>query len=309
MNGTRPVPTNLDSWPGATGLDNDHKLILHVLWSSPPHVVDLIGVGRPGVIEHLCSAVRFVEPAVIDALKRLEKSHLIMLDEVTREVAVRRWCRFHTFNGVWGAKAKEAYERIASQKIKAVLMKEEHVSDIFPKEKPKNQNKSNHQTPNTTPKSNTKLTSPPQPTPNVGGAATEPSADGSVCGGGDEFLREIEQTIKDEFQGRVEAAQRGEAKVILSPEAWCEALRKRALAGENVRTEFGDRIAERRSADEALRQLEAYLDKTVQVEGIQNSVRITKVQSGFYGELVEGNGGIPHCELIKLSKRGAIRVC
>ena len=70
---TRPVPTNLDSWPGVTDLVGSYKHMLHVLWSSPPSLVNVVGVGRPGVIERLTGATRLDEPVVLEALRELDR--------------------------------------------------------------------------------------------------------------------------------------------------------------------------------------------------------------------------------------------
>lgn len=132
MADTRPTPTNLDFWPGVADLVNDYKHILHVLWSSPPHVVDVLGVGRPGVVERLCGATRLDEQVVVEVLRELDRRRLVVLDEKTREVAIRRWVAFHKFKGRWAKAAQDAYNKITSPKIKAILVKEEGVKSIFP---------------------------------------------------------------------------------------------------------------------------------------------------------------------------------
>lgn len=132
MSDTRPVPTNLDGWPGVTDLVVTYKHILHVLWSSPSGLVSVIGVGRPGVIEHLTGATRLDEPVVLEALRELQRRGLVVLDENTREVAIRRWCRFHKFPGRWATQARYAYEKIESAVIRSVLVKQEGVNSIFP---------------------------------------------------------------------------------------------------------------------------------------------------------------------------------
>lgn len=129
---TRPVPTNLDSWPGVTDLVGSYKHMLHVLWSSPPSLVNVVGVGRPGVIERLTGATRLDEPVVLEALRELERRGLVALDEQTREVGIRRWCAFHKFVGRWAEAAFKAYGQIESAKIKGIWAGREGVKALFP---------------------------------------------------------------------------------------------------------------------------------------------------------------------------------
>lgn len=137
MSDTRPVPTNLDSWPGVIDLVVTYKHLLHVLWSSPSGLMSIIGVGRAGIIEHLTGATRLDEPVVLEALRELHRRRLVAIDEETREVAVRRWCRFHTFGGKWAAQAQSAYSKIESATIKGILAQQEGVNELFPvKSKP-----------------------------------------------------------------------------------------------------------------------------------------------------------------------------
>lgn len=151
---TRPVPTNLDGWPGVTDLVVSYKHLLHVLWSSPSGLVSVIGVGRPGIIEHLTGAARQDEPVVIEALRELHRRGLVVLDEETREVAVRRWCRFHKFPGRWAVQARSAFDKIESAVIRGVLVKLEGVNAIFPEkskaESPNSNSNSNYNTTTTT---------------------------------------------------------------------------------------------------------------------------------------------------------------
>lgn len=129
---TRPVPTNLDNWPGVTDLVISYKHLLYVLWSSPGQIVSVIGVGRPGIIERLCGASRLDEPVVLEALRELHRRGLVHLDERTREVAIRRWCRFHRFDAKWARAVETARQEIESDEIKAVLNRHEGVNDLFP---------------------------------------------------------------------------------------------------------------------------------------------------------------------------------
>ncbi len=132
MSDTRPVPTNLDTQVGVTDLNIIYKHLLHVLWSSPSNLVSVIGVGQAGTIEHLTGASRSDEPVVLEALRELHRRGLVVLDEQTREVAIRRWCKYHKFPGRWAAQAKIAYDRIESAAIKSVLVRHEGVNAIFP---------------------------------------------------------------------------------------------------------------------------------------------------------------------------------
>lgn len=132
--GTRPVPTALASWPGVSDLLPDVKLLLFLLWSSPSSLVSTIGVGGPGTIERLTSSSRLDEPVILDALRELERRGLVALDENSREVGIRRWCRFHKFSGRWAAVARRDFEQIASLKIKGIWAKEERVRELFPPE-------------------------------------------------------------------------------------------------------------------------------------------------------------------------------
>lgn len=132
MSDTRPVPTNLDGWVGVTDLVVSYKHILHVLWSAPSSLVSVIGVGRPGIIEHLTGAARQDEPVIVEALRELHRRGLVVLDEQTREVAVRRWCRFHRFAGRWAVAAQSSFDKIESPVIKGILVRHEGVNAIFP---------------------------------------------------------------------------------------------------------------------------------------------------------------------------------
>ncbi len=130
--GTRPVPTNLDNWPGVTDLVISYKHLLHVLWSSPGDVVSVIGVGRPGVIERLTGASRLDEPVVLEALRELDRRSLVAMDEQTREIGIRGWVRFHKFGGRWAKAAGDAYDQIQSPKIKGIWAAHEGVKALFP---------------------------------------------------------------------------------------------------------------------------------------------------------------------------------
>lgn len=129
---TRPVPTALDTWAGVTDLIGDYKLILHVLWSSPPNLVSVIGVGGPGIIERVTGATRIDEPVVLEALRELDRRGLVALDEQTREVGIRKWCKFHKFGGRWAEAASKAYGQIESAKIKGIWAGREGVKALFP---------------------------------------------------------------------------------------------------------------------------------------------------------------------------------
>lgn len=184
MADTRPVPTNLDSWPGVADLVNDYKHMLHVLWSSPSDLVGVVGVGKPGIIERLCSATNYKEPVILEALREFERRRLVVLDEDTREVAIRGWVRYHKFAGRWAQAAQQAYNKIVSAKIKAVLVKDEGVKSIFPE-------KSKCQSPNTNHNSNINPT-PLTPRPQAG--------DADPPGGGSEEGEEDRESEKDNPQ-------------------------------------------------------------------------------------------------------------
>ena len=165
---TRPVPTNLDAWPGVTDLLISQKFLLHVLWSSPPGLVSVCGVGRPGIIERLCGASRLDEPVVAEALRELDRRGLVVFDEETREVALRRWTRFHKFAGRWASAAEKAYEEIESARVKSILVQQEGLKAIFP-------NKSNNSAP-------TQPQPQPQPQRNSLACSTPEGAQPDACG-------------------------------------------------------------------------------------------------------------------------------
>lgn len=134
---TRPVPTNLASWPGVSDLVLDYKLLLFLLWSANSKTISSIGVGGPGVIEHLMSSTTLGESVVLDALREFDRRRLIVLDEETREVGIRRWLRVHKFSGRWASAAEAAFAKVESAKIRGVWVKDERVREIFPpKRKP-----------------------------------------------------------------------------------------------------------------------------------------------------------------------------
>ena len=174
--GTRPVPTSLDNWVGVTDLVISYKFLLHVLWSSPGNIVSVIGVGAPGVIERLCSSSRMDEPVVLEALRELDRRGLVALDEATREVAIRRWCAFHNFTGIWGKKAKEAYDEISSSKIKGILAKQEGGKGFFPIETPTSP-------PNSNSNNNNNSSLHARTPPGGGGAAAPPLPAKKIMGG------------------------------------------------------------------------------------------------------------------------------
>ena len=166
---TRPVPTNLDGWPGVTDLNIAYKHLLHVLWSAPSSLVSVIGVGRPGIIEHLTGAARTDEPVVLDSLREFQRRGLVVLDETTREVAIRRWLKFHKFNGRWAAQAKIAFDHIESATIKSVLVRHEGVNEIFPE-------KSKTPPPNSNSNSNSNAVAAPRASASgTAGAAAAPA--------------------------------------------------------------------------------------------------------------------------------------
>jgi len=164
--GTRPVPTSLANWAGVSDLLPDFKLLLFLLWSSPSPLVSVIGVGGPGTIERLTSSTRFDEPVVLEALRELDRRGLVVLDEETREVAIRRWVKFHNFTGRWAKVAEESFGQVQSAKIKSVLVQQEGLKAIFP-------TKSTPQTPNSNSNSNSNKEIPPE---RGGGAAPPPNA-------------------------------------------------------------------------------------------------------------------------------------
>ena len=65
-------------------------------------------------------------------VRELHRRGLVVLDEDTREVAIRRWCRFHKFPGRWAGAAYSAFQKIESSVIKGVLVRHEGVNSIFP---------------------------------------------------------------------------------------------------------------------------------------------------------------------------------
>lgn len=129
---TRPVPTSLASWPGVTDLLVSYKFFLFSLWSAPSQLVSVVGVGGPGTIERLVSDSRHDESVVLEALRELDRRRLVALDETTREVGIRKWCRFHKFTGHWASAAAGAYQKIESPRIKSIWAKEEGVKLLFP---------------------------------------------------------------------------------------------------------------------------------------------------------------------------------
>lgn len=231
---TRPVPCNLDGWPGVTDLVVDYKFLLHVLWSSPSSLVSVIGVGGPGTIERLISAARTDETVVLEALREFERRGLVVIDEKTREVCIRGWLRFHNLEGRWRIAARKAYENVVSNKIKGVLVAHEGVKAFFPE-------KSTVITANTT-QHNTTLTTTTTTT------TTTPEVVGFsdvVCGGDFEnlvfepalekigkadliiALQEagvqdslLAQDLLDELAGVLEAAARGERATVANPAIW-----------------------------------------------------------------------------------------
>jgi hypothetical protein len=76
-----------------------------------------------------------------------------------------------------------------------------------------------------------------------------PSGGGSNC-----LPEEIEQAIADELQGRMEAAARGDGPPVRYPDKWVKALRRRALTGEAVESEYGKAVRLRREAEARIQQ-------------------------------------------------------
>jgi hypothetical protein len=79
-----------------------------------------------------------------------------------------------------------------------------------------------------------------------------------------------EKDVLDEYQGRQEAATRGEAPSLVKPEKWLAALREKAMQGETVLTGHGKRVRARREAEARLdmaRSLPPALDEQSQKRG------------------------------------------
>lgn len=84
---------------------------------------------------------------------------------------------------------------------------------------------------------------------------SEQRSENAPRGGGSNCLsEEIEQAIADELQGRTEAAARGDGPPVRYPDKWMKELRRRALTGEAVESEYGKAVRLRREAEARVQQ-------------------------------------------------------
>jgi hypothetical protein len=88
------VPTNLLDWPKVAPLLPELKLILIALWAS--RYLSCAGVGAVP-IRPFASTLGLSTDALSSGLKILSELKLIELDELTDEVFIVDWYRFHTF--------------------------------------------------------------------------------------------------------------------------------------------------------------------------------------------------------------------
>lgn len=96
---------------------------------------------------------------------------------------------------------------------------------------------------------------PSTPYPSDPNHVKQPSGGLSSGGGSNSLSDGIEQAIADELQGRMEAAARGDGPPVRYPDKWVKELRRRALSGETIESEYGKTVRLRREAEARIQQV------------------------------------------------------
>ena len=88
------MPCNLMSWPEVRDLLPDQKLIVYHLWATSPSSAGCwlfdLAAGQ--------AALSIARDALRDALREFERRGLLLLDEKTGEIYIKKWFRWHTFD-------------------------------------------------------------------------------------------------------------------------------------------------------------------------------------------------------------------
>lgn len=117
---SRPVPTNLLSWPRVSGLLPDQKLLVYYLWAN--RFTSASGCYQLPVA--LASVeLGLSELALNEAIVDFVKRELILLDPKTGEVFVCDWFRFHKFATTSQIRQLQiAFDKIESENLKKAVL-------------------------------------------------------------------------------------------------------------------------------------------------------------------------------------------
>lgn len=113
------IPTNLLSWPRVENLLPDQKLIVYALWAN--RFINCSGCYELPLAMFSVS-VSIKEQAVEGALQEFKRRELVDLDEITGEIYVLDWLRFHSFKtGKSLAIYWRQVDRVQSKRLKEII--------------------------------------------------------------------------------------------------------------------------------------------------------------------------------------------
>ena len=126
---SRPVPTNLMSWPRVANLLPDQKLVIYHLWASrytTPSGCYLLPIASFAV------ELGLSVPALQEALQQFAKQRLIDLDPDTGEIFVLDWFRFHKTAGRGRKIIVDSIAKIQSARLKRYVIEKSGLADPSP---------------------------------------------------------------------------------------------------------------------------------------------------------------------------------
>lgn len=120
MSESRLVPRNLMKWPSVRNMVPDQRLILYHLWVTCESAAG-VDMFDPGSISG-CLGLR--EGVIIDSWQHMQDRGLLIIDDITGELMLNNWFRFHRFEGIRMKLLIQAVDRIESESFrKAVSIK------------------------------------------------------------------------------------------------------------------------------------------------------------------------------------------
>jgi hypothetical protein len=130
------VPSNFMSWPRIADLLPDQKLIARELWCNVfcrPHGCYALSIPM------FSASLSLTAASVLEALRDFERRELIIFDEVTSEIYIMDWLRFHTFSGWAIGNYWKGVSDIRSPRLKKIVTEKSVVfgMELPPSTKPK----------------------------------------------------------------------------------------------------------------------------------------------------------------------------
>ena len=114
------IPTNLLTWPRVSPLLPEQKLILMSAWSAP--WINCAGYGELPLRPH-AAALGFDPSALETGIYSLVSADLLLFDQMTAELFVLDWFRFHKFKSeVARGILIQCIEKIQSGPIKSAVI-------------------------------------------------------------------------------------------------------------------------------------------------------------------------------------------